>query len=250
MITIPNISRYKAAAIHLTFSVLIAATSLIIMLGLWYPPPLFSAMGGQDLIVLIVGIDVCLGPLITLIIFDTKKKKLALDLAIVVVVQLAALSYGVYAMQAGRPVFIEYTSDKFVVISAANMDSKSMAEAPPEFRILSLTGPKFVSVVVPSGKKELEDFVHTALSGSGVQKYYRDYDSHAQQAITSEKSLDKLNNLTADDATTLQKAIDKSGKNRDKLRFLPVVASHHSFIALLDAGTGHIVDLIDINPDN
>jgi hypothetical protein len=97
-----GVSRFRAGAIHLGISALITAAALTLMLVYWYPPPLFAAMGGTELVVLVVGVDVCIGPLITLIIFDTRKKELLFDLAIVAALQLTALGYGIYAMHAGR----------------------------------------------------------------------------------------------------------------------------------------------------
>ena len=72
-----SLNRWKAAAIHLGLSVLIAATVVTVMLLVWYPPPYFDTMGGTGLLKILVGVDVTLGPLLTLIIFDPRKKSLS-----------------------------------------------------------------------------------------------------------------------------------------------------------------------------
>src|SRR4030095_3232307 len=99
-----SLNRFKAFAIHLAVSVLIAAIVLTLIIVIWYPPPYFDAMGGDVLLRLLIGVDVTLGPLVTLIIFDPAKPKLELDLATIVVLQLAALAYGGYVMFEARPV--------------------------------------------------------------------------------------------------------------------------------------------------
>ena len=91
-------SRWKAAGIHLLISIFIAVLVVAAMLLIWYPSPYFQAMGGAGLLMLVVGVDVVLGPLITLIIFNTKKKSLKFDLTCVAVVQMVALAYGVSTM--------------------------------------------------------------------------------------------------------------------------------------------------------
>ncbi len=88
--TLDALNRWKAAGIHLCLSALIAATVVVVMLALWYPGSYFDAMGGQTLLVLIVGVDVTLGPLLTLIVFNPKKKRLKLDLAVIAVFQVIA----------------------------------------------------------------------------------------------------------------------------------------------------------------
>jgi hypothetical protein len=64
----------------------------MLMLAVWYPQHYFAAMGGTTLILLLIGVDVVIGPLITLIVFDPKKKSLRFDLAVIAVLQLGALS--------------------------------------------------------------------------------------------------------------------------------------------------------------
>ncbi|MEO6565845.1 MAG: pilus assembly protein, partial [Casimicrobiaceae bacterium] len=78
-----SFTRWQASGLHLVLSVLIAATLVVLVLALWYPAPYFAAMGGATLLRLLIGVDVILGPLITLIIFDTRKPRLKWDLAAV-----------------------------------------------------------------------------------------------------------------------------------------------------------------------
>ena len=58
-----SLNRWKASAIHLTGSALIAATVIALMLALWYPGAYFNAMGGKKLLMIVVGVDVVIGPL-------------------------------------------------------------------------------------------------------------------------------------------------------------------------------------------
>src|SRR5437762_8514172 len=106
--TLVSLNRWKAAAIHLGLSALIAITVVTAMLLVWYPPPYFNTAGGQGLLKILVGVDICLGPLLTLIIFDPRKKSLRLDLSIIAMVQVAALVYGVWIMFEARPVYAAF----------------------------------------------------------------------------------------------------------------------------------------------
>ena len=84
-------SRWKASGIHLLLSAAIAVVVLTLMLMVWYPWPLFEAAGGSRLVFILVGVDVTLGPLITLVIFKSGKPGLKFDLTVIALVQLAAL---------------------------------------------------------------------------------------------------------------------------------------------------------------
>ena len=58
--------------------------------------------------------DLALGPLISLVIYNSRKarRKLIIDYTIVGVVQLAALVYGVYIVAGTRPVYVAFSTDR------------------------------------------------------------------------------------------------------------------------------------------
>lgn len=74
----------------------------------WYPQPYFSIDGGWQGIRLVGAVDLVLGPFITFLIFDLRKsrREILFDLVTIAVIQLSALSYGVYATYTQRPVAV------------------------------------------------------------------------------------------------------------------------------------------------
>ena len=59
---ITSLNRYQAAGIHLAISVVVAATVLAALLFVWYPQPYFRLAGGAGLMVILIGVDVVMGP--------------------------------------------------------------------------------------------------------------------------------------------------------------------------------------------
>lgn len=247
-----RISRYRAAAIHLGGSALIAAGAMALMLFFWYPPPLFGAMGGKELIVLIVGVDVCIGPLITLVIFNPKKKELAFDLAVVAVLQSAALGYGIYAMGAGRPVFVVFAENRFVVVSPAELEPEAIAKAVrPEFRALSLTGPVWVAADVPADVNERNDLAFAAMAGMGVQnlpKYFVPLAERRARVLARSLPLDISAPMAAEVVAEIDRVLAASGHGREHVRFLAVATRRSNLTALVDAETGQVLGLAAVDP--
>ena len=171
--TLASLNRWKASAIHLALSAAIGATVVALMLALWYPRPYFAAMGGAMLLVLLIGVDVVIGPLITLIIFDPKKKSLRFDLAVIALLQLAALVYGCSVMFTARPVYSVFVVDRFEVIAANAIDEESREKAVPEFRALSLAGPKVVGAREPRDPKWMSDIVMSAATEAPTSRIFR-----------------------------------------------------------------------------
>ena len=123
-------TRWRASGLHLLFSIAIAAAVLALMLSLWYPGPLFEAAGGNDLLFILAGVNVVIGPLITLIIFRSGKWGLKFDLAVIGILQIGALIYGMRAVYLARPLFIVFVVDQFQVASALRRQRRCLAKEP------------------------------------------------------------------------------------------------------------------------
>src|SRR4029450_4889642 len=171
---------------------------------LWYPQHYFAAMGGDTLIMLLIGVDVVIGPLITLIIFDPKKKSLRFDLASIALLQVAALVYGCGVMFKARPVYNIFVVDRFEVIPANDVDEESREKAAPPFRSLSLTGPKIAGAREPKDPKRQADIVVAAASGgmdiSSFPDLYVPYDDLKARAAEVAKPLAALATRQPQDA--------------------------------------------------
>src|SRR3982750_4022373 len=98
-------SRWKAAGIHLLISCGIGLIVGALLFGVWYPPPYFHAAGADVLVLLLVSVDLTLGRLLTLVVFKSGKRGLKFDLALIAIIQTAALIYGMSIVLVSRPVF-------------------------------------------------------------------------------------------------------------------------------------------------
>ena len=91
--------KLKASGVHLLISVLIALTCFLIVNYFWYPSPLIKATGVQHIYLLMLVVDLILGPLLTFIVFNNAKKNLKIDLIII-----AAVSYTHLTLPTNREV--------------------------------------------------------------------------------------------------------------------------------------------------
>src|SRR5512135_2529347 len=166
-----SLNRWQAAAIHLALSALIAATAFGLIIALWYPGAYFEAMGGRELLIILVSVDVCIGPLLTLVVFNPAKKELRRDLAIIAAIQLAALAYGAWVTFGARPVYLVFAKDHFDVVAANELDPADLDQARPEYRSLSLTGPRMIGVRMPDDPTERQAVMAGLLVGKDLQNF-------------------------------------------------------------------------------
>jgi len=162
---IRDFNRWQAFGWHFSLSTLLGLAIFLLFRYLWYPGALWDLSGAGKLLLLVVGVDVTLGPLLTLIVFNPKKKSLPLDLAAIVLVQTAALAYGVWVMAQSRPVFLVGVVDRIEIVSASELDPASLGKARPEYQQLSWTGPILIGSVTDLPGNDRFQITMDALSG-------------------------------------------------------------------------------------
>lgn len=244
-----GITRWKASGLHLLISAAIAGTLVAIMLTVWYPWPLFDIAGGSGLMIILVGVDVVLGPLITLIIFRAGKKGLKYDIMMIAALQIAALAYGVHAVFAVRPVYLVYTIDRFDLVTAIDLEDEDLANAKlEEFRRLPLGRPKYVAASMPQDPTERQKILESGLAGKDINlfpQYYVPYDVQAKVAAGKAKPIGKLQDR---DPIAVREFLASSGRTPDSLRYLPLRYRRGDGAVLLDATTGMPVKILKIDP--
>lgn len=114
-------TRWQAFAIHLSISFVIFLILLSIILLFWYPGP-FIYLGGIEGIKIVAGVDLVLGPILTLMIYKKAKKSLKLDLSIIAAIQLSALIAGTWIVYTERPLVQVLSDDEIAVYTSKDFE--------------------------------------------------------------------------------------------------------------------------------
>jgi hypothetical protein len=251
--TLLSLNRWKASALHLAISAAIAMAVVILMLALWYPQPYFSAMGGDTLIMILIGVDVVIGPLITLIVFNPKKKSLRFDLAVVAALQLAALAYGCNVMFGARPVYTVFVVDRFETVAANQIDAESQARVVSgEFRSLPLSGPRIVAARQPDDAQRRADILMSAMNGgpdlANLPEFFVPYAQFRKDAAKSARPLSELSKRQPGDAAAIRAFVAGFGRPDASMGFLPMKARNRDMSVVLDVATGDVIGILPIYP--
>ena len=242
-------TRWQAAGIHLLISLFIAAVVLAVMLGVWYPPPLFRAEGGLGLVFILVGVDVVIGPLITLVIFRSGKPGLRFDLWTIAVLQSAALAYGGYVVAEARPAFIVFAKDQFEVVGALELNPADLAAARrAEYRRIPLGGPALVAIQPPSDPDERQALLFLALErGKDMRhfpRYYVPYEEYRRQVPAAGRTLDHVRRTEPEMARAMERYLAGSGRNPSDVLYFPLRATRAWGAAVVDARSGDLLKLL------
>jgi hypothetical protein len=238
--------RSRASGLHLAISIAIAACAALLVFGLWYPYPYREISGGRELFVLLTGVDVILGPLITLAVFNRRKpvRELALDLSLVGLIQLAALGYGMWTVAVARPVHLVFELDRFRVVHAIDIPRDMLDRKPPNVEAEPWLGPTLLAVRPFHNEQEKFDATMAALDGlqlAARPDLWQPYDEAKARVLAAAKPVERLKRQFPARAAEIDAMVGKVGGDPAKALYLPVVARKSFWTVFLDPQTATVI---------
>lgn len=244
--------KFIAAAIHFLATLALAACAAALIFLVWFPHPFATMIGGTKLFLLVVGCDLTLGPLLSLVIYNSGKsrRELITDYSIIGAVQIAALVYGVFILAGTRPVYVAFSKDRLEVVSARDISDAELAAAKaPVYGSLPLTGPRFVAIEVPAA--EQQDAMFQSLTGNEEHmrpRFYAPYESQLEQIRARAKTLDELEKAHPDSKPLIEAATARLTVPVARVRWLPVHHRKGFWTALIDTESGMPLRYVDLDP--
>ena len=108
-----NMSKSRAALTHLWPTLLVLGVLAGLVLFAWYPYPFWQFGESGKFALLLILIAGFTGPFLTWLVYSKGKRGLILDLWVIAVIQLAAITWGTFSLYQNRPFFMVYAMDRF-----------------------------------------------------------------------------------------------------------------------------------------
>lgn len=254
MILRGKLSRWKAAGLHAVLSLGVAVMAAALVFGLWFPHPFRDLAGGTELFRLVTVVDVVLGPLLTLVVFDTRKplRVLARDLAVIGVLQVSALLYGLHTVYLARPIYLVHEVDRVHVLLAADVSDQDLAAAAPEFRSLPLWGVRFIGVREPRDGAELLASVELALQGRDAAQrpdwWQVLNERHLELMRKRSVSLAGIRSRYPAVSDELDKVLAKAALSESQAIALPLVNRDKVWTLVLKRDSAEILGYLPVDP--
>lgn len=246
-------TRFRSAALHLALSGVVAAAVFLVNYLVLFPGALFESAGGRNLFLLIAGVNVATGPLLTLVVFVPGKKGLAFDLWTIAVLQVASLAYGAWVLFESRPAYIVFVKDRFELVRANEIgDAELRAAEPGPYATLPWAGPRTVGAAIPADPAKQMELTMSALGGRDIQhfpRYYVAYDRVRPQVLARAEPLARLRQFNPASPAAIDRLVAALGRPEAQLRFLPMRAGRHvDLTVVLDAARGDILEIAALRP--
>lgn len=248
-----KINRYQAFGGHLLGSIGVALCSAALVFLVWYPGPLAQASGVVTIFLILLGVDVVVGPCITLIVFDQRKRELKRDLAIVLLLQLGALVYGLHTVYVARPVYSVFSVDRFEVVFANDITEEKLTKVvAPEFKTLPLFGPRTIAARRPETSEERLQIAMTAVSGGDdvaqLPQYYQPFETAKDLVSKRLQPIEKLRQYNKGSDAEIDRLLTWNAKRPGGIGYLPMRVKVQDLTVVVARDTGEVLDTVSLTP--
>ena len=238
--------RLKFFLSHLFISLLIALLVIGLVCFVWYFLPLATAVGVTKIFLMMLAIDVIVGPVLGLLVYKEGKKSLKFDLTVIILLQLLALFYGVYSIEQGRPVWLVYNVDRFELVRKNEIVDQNINQVQPQFQHPSWLKPQFVATEFSNNPQQRNNdmFAEILADISIAQRpeRYVELNKAKKQMQQREQKLELLQQYN--NKTDVEKIL---AKYPQATAFLPMKANAVDMTVLIDQ-KANVVKIVDLRP--
>lgn len=239
--------RFKFFLSHLSISVMIALIVVGLVFFVWYPMPLAEAVGVTDIFLMLLVIDVIIGPVLGWVVYKEGKKTLKMDLSIIILIQLSALLYGIYSIEQGRPVWLAYNVDRFEVVRKNELIEDHLEQALPQYQQPSWFKPQFVGVAFAKDNNvrndEMFQELFAGISIAQKPERYVPMDEVKHQIQQRAQNLELLKQFN--DQQSVKEILVRYPQAD---AFIPLKATAVDMTVLINKEKGEVVKIVDLRP--
>mgnify|MGYP003602117749 CR=1 FL=1 len=238
--------RFKFFLTHLSISFLIALLVIGLVFFIWYPSPLATAVGVTHIFLMLLVIDVVIGPVLGVLVYKEGKKSLKFDLTVIILIQIFALLYGIYSIEQGRPAWLVYNVDRFELVRKNEIIQDNIAKVLPQYQQSSWLKPQFVATEFSKDAHQRSDDIFAeVLDGISIAQRPEHYVELTKAKKQMQQRAQKLELLQQyNNKTDVEKIL---AKYPQATAFLPMKASAVDMTVLIDQ-KANVVKIVDLRP--
>ena len=247
----PVMSRYKAASIHLMISAALVGSVFGVVFRLWYPAPAFEIVGASSMVQLLIGVDLMLGPTLTLIVFRQGKPGLKFDLAVIALVQITALCYGSYRLYDEKPDYLVFAIDRLEFISGRHVDASAIRF--DELRLREAGKLTLAVAEPPADPDQYQDYLNSVLVDGKPDlesrpEFWRPWSGAEELVRAAVRPLGAMEPASPEEEKRLQEALERYSGDHPNLGVIPIGGIEEDIGMLIDRDTLEIVGTLRVDP--
>jgi len=235
--------RLRAFGLHLLGSTVVLTLVLGSFYLGWYRWPGWYLTDASTVLAVLVGVDLALGPMLTLVVAQSTKPRAELrrDIAVIVVVQISALLYGTVSLWMGRPLYYAFSESVLQLVQSYDISAGELAlgrsqnaELTPHWYSL----PRWIWAPLPQDPDERARIVSAALSGGddviSMPRYYQSWEQGLSTLQRQMKQVDHVAYFSPGQKQGLKAAMGTAGLPVDQFNAIPLTGRGAPLLVVFD----------------
>ena len=246
--------RLKAFSLHLLGS----ATVLTLILGTlylgWYRWPGWYLADATQVVTVLIGVDLVIGPLMTFVIASNSKAHhvLARDIGIIVAVQLCALIYGATSLWSGRPLYYAFSENVLQMVQAYDVSTDEAQlgrQKNPELAPHWYSLPRWIWAPLPQDQEEAKRIV-TGVIASGADdvismpRYFKPWEQGLPSLRGQLKKVDDVPYFSRGEKKRLKERMQVAGFATDQMNTMPFTGRGIPLLAVFDLANLKLIGIL------
>jgi hypothetical protein len=246
------IFRLKTFALHLLAStVALALIFGTLYLG-WYRWPGWYLADVSHVVLVMAGVDLVVGPLLTFTIASPGKARRVLvrDILLIVAIQVSALIYGTASLWSGRPLYYAFSEDVLQIVQAYDIDSheadlaqRQKSDFVPHWYNL----PRWIWAPLPEDSAVRNKIIASAISGGddviSMPQYFKPWEQGLPALRAQLKKLDDQKFFVAEEKKRLKVRMQAAGVGTDQPDTIPMTGRGRPLLVVFDPVTMKIASI-------
>ena len=167
----------------------------------------------------------------------------------IILIQIAALCYGIFSIEQGRPAWLVYNVDRFELVRKNELVDTNIQQAQPQFQQPSWFKPQYVATEFAKDTQQRNDEmfaeVFSGITIAQRPERYVPLDKVKKQIQQHAQNLDALNQFN--DKASVEKTLSKYPQ---ATAFIPLKANAVDMTVLINKEKGEVVKIVDLRPWN
>ena len=245
--------RFKAFGYHLVASAFVLTVILGSLYFGWYHWPGWYLTDVTHVVLVMIAVDLVVGPSLTFVIAKSTKplRELTRDIGLIALLQLCALGYGSYSLWSGRPMYYAFSESVLQLVQAYDINhnqaelaqEKNPALAPHWYSL-----PRQVWAPLPDDQDERAKIVSSAISGGDdiidMPKDFKAWDTGLPALKAHLKKVADVAYFAPKEKEILKRHMRDANFSTDELNAMPLSGRGPPLLAVFNLKTMQIAALL------
>jgi hypothetical protein len=233
-----------------------AATGTLLLLAfvvirfMWFPDGYFQIFGIAKLFLILVAVNLVVGPGLSTLLYKPGKRGLRFDLIVVACIEIAILGVAMHEILERRPVFTVFAVDRFEAVTVSEVDTDSLRNS--QLVLPHGLMPRLIYAELPTDMDVMSRLIDETVI-LGMQdidrrpEFWKPYGQGMSFIKGAAKPLSALSSLNDVRAESIKRWLARQELSANDYVYLPIQGRTADGMIILHADIGYPVDVLAID---